>query len=1070
MSYRHASAGLVDRGRVRRFVFDGVSYEGYAGDTLASALLANGIGYVSTSVTHGRPRGILTAGSEEPSALVRIRAPYVEPVRPATAVELVDGLVAEPIAGRGRLGDPDDARYDAVYAHCDLLVVGAGPAGLATAAEAVRAGERVILADEHPDLGGSALDLGSPADIADLIGDDLALVHGSAADLTEAASRGESVAGSGDTTLLTRTTVTGIYDGTYAVAVQRLTDHLPARGGGTRQRVWRIRAGRIALATGWHERPLAFEGNDLPGVMLASAAVRYLQRYGVLVGRRAVMVTTNDAGHAAAATLSAAGLAIETIVDTRDAYPRIEVFGETAVHGVAVGEARYDADAVLVAGGFSPALQLYAQAGGRLRYDEALGAMVPDGCARAVTYVSPLPPSSHVPVPQGGYVDLARDVTVADVRSAVGLGLRSVEHVKRYTTAGTGPDQGRTSALLVSAAVADALGAPTGAVGTTSARPPYAPVLFAALAGRDRGALLDPVRETALHDQHVALGAVFENVAQWRRARYYPHAGESMDDAVRRECRAARGSVAMMDASTLGKIEVVGPDAAEFLDRLYTNVISSLAVGAVRYGVMCGLDGMVLDDGTVARLASERFLVTTTTGNAARILDWMEEWLQTEWPSLRVWCTSVTEQWATVALVGPSASTVLATLWPSFASFGFMTWRSGVVAGLPARVCRISFSGELAYEINVAWSSAPALWAALLSLGVTPYGTETMHVLRAEKGYPIIGQDTDGTVTPFDLGLGWAVSKKKADFVGKRSLSRPDTARPDRKQLVGLLPVDVSLRLPEGSHLVSADGAPLGHVTSSYYSEALGRTFALALLTSGTQRIGAVVDATLLDGAGLRTVPATVVSPVLYDPDNLRRNGNPAAQPGGDAASTGEADFSPADAERNAAENRPAVATPPVDALAPWFARFEAVTARTDGRLRLAAFPLGGQLTVRAESTLAPNATAVDAGRTALWLGPNETLLIGDGPVTGDAVVDVSAARVAIAVAGPLARRLLAFGCALDLHPSTFPPGSCAQTTVARAQVIIWHPTDDDYRLLVRPSLARYLSDWLVDAADGLDS
>ena len=1033
---RHKSAGRVDRDQVRRFVFDGVTHTGYAGDTLASALLANGIHHVSTSVNHGRPRGILTAGSEEPTAIVRVSAPYVEPMRTATTVELVDGLVAEPLAGRGRLTGPDEARYDAVWAHCDVLVVGGGPAGLSAAVDAVRDGARGIVVDEGPELGGSAHDLGTAFETRDLIADDLAFLRAKARR---------------DVTLLTRTTALGVYDHGFVPAIQRLTDHLPIGAGGTRQRLWRIRAGRILLATGWHERPLAFAGNDVPGVMLASAAVRYLHRYGVLVGRRAVVVTTNDTGHAAAATLAAAGIEIATVVDTREAYPLIEVFGETRVRGVAVGAHRYEVDAVLVAGGFSPVLQLYGQAGGRLRFDEALGAMVPDGHPGPVEYVSPLPPPSHLPGPQGGYVDLQRDVTVADVARATGAGLRSVEHVKRYTTAGTAHDQGKTSGFLT------ALTAGTG-VELTTFRPPYVPVLFAALAGRDRDPLFDPVRQTSAHDAHVALGAVFDNVGQWRRARYYPRDGESMDEAVRRESVAARTAVAILDASTLGKIEVVGPDAGEFLDRLYTNVISTLAVGAIRYGVMCGVDGMVLDDGTVARLADDRFLVTTTTGNAARVLDWMEEWSQTEWPDLRVWCTSVTEQWSTVAVVGPHARTLLP---PSVHRLPFLRWQDTVVAGLPARVCRISFSGELAYEVSVAWSAGAALWNAFVAAGATPYGTETMHVLRAEKGYPIIGQDTDGTVTPHDLGLGWAVSTTKADFLGKRSLARPDTSRPDRKHLVGVLTDDPSLRLPEGSHLV-ADGAPVGHVTSSYHSATLGRSFALALLTSGKHRHGERLHATLLDGTGLRTTAVTVTSPVFYDPHNTRRDGDP---PGTVVPLPDPPTDPPADP--NACFAAP---------FACFAAPFAAVADRTGDSVRIVDVPLGGQLTVRGPAPMPPNTTIVTATHTALWLGPDETLLVSPpggvpaAPQRAWSVVDTSQARVAIAVLGSHARQLLAFGCAVDLRPDRFDVGGCVQTHVARTQALVWRRADDEYVLVVRPSLARYLAAWLVDAAAGLSA
>jgi sarcosine oxidase, subunit alpha len=408
-------------------------------------------------------------------------------------------------------------------------------------------------------------------------------------------------------------------------------------------------------------------------------------------------------------------------------------------------------------------------------------------------------------------------------------------------------------------------------------------VSFAALAGRDRGRLHDPIRVTTLHDWHVANGAVFEDVGQWKRPRYYPRDGEDMDAAVLRECRAARAGVAMMDVSTLGKIDVHGPDAAAFLDRVYTNLMSSLKVGAIRYGVMCRPDGMVFDDGTAIRLAEDRYLVTTTTGNAALVLDWFEEWLQTEWPELRVHCTSVTDEWATIALVGPRSRAVLAAVAaPDLAvgaeDFPFMAWRDTRVAGVTARVCRISFSGELAYEINVRAWHALGVWEALLAAGadegITLYGTETMHVLRAEKGYPIIGQDTDGTVTPQDLGMDWIVSKKKDDFIGMRSFARPDTSRPDRKHLVGLLPLEPDVLLPEGAQLVAGERveipAPmLGHVTSSYRSAALGRTFALALVKGGRDRLGE----TLYASFGARTVPVTVTETVFYDKEGSRRDG-----------------------------------------------------------------------------------------------------------------------------------------------------------------------------------------------------
>ncbi|MEU4878339.1 sarcosine oxidase subunit delta family protein [Streptomyces sp. NPDC021608] len=951
--YRLPAGGRIDRSDPVTFVFDGVEHRGFRGDTLASALLAGGVVQTGTSIKYGRPRGVFCAGVEEPNAVVQIEAPFPEPMLPATTVELYDGLVATSLPGQGRLAaEPDPARYDAVHAHCDLLVVGAGPAGLAAAATAARSGARVILADERPEPGGSLLGTGELPGWADA----------TAARLDAAP----------EVRVLRRTTVFGHYDDNHLLAVERRTGHLGAQAPArvSRERVWRIRARRVVLATGAHERSLAFADNDRPGVMLAASARAYVHRYGVLPGRRAVVFTTNDSAYAAALDLARAGTDVVAVVDTRpepgewadrvrqagvevlaghavtatDGAPRLTSV-TVAPYGGPTGpgdgrraadveqEARrreFAADLLLVSGGWNPVAHLYSQAGGRLRHDEAIGAFVPDGCRQAVEAAgaangvfdlaevlaqgaaagaraleaegyTPDPPALPevsaaprttppqqvftVPGRDGAprFVDLQRDVTVDDLTRATGAGMRSVEHTKRYTTAGTAGDQGKTSGVLASGVVAELLGVDIRALGTTTYRPPYTPVSFAALAGRDRGALHDPVRTTALHEWHVAHGALFENVGQWKRPWYYPRDGEDMAAAVRRECAATREGVGFMDASTLGKIDVRGPDAAAFLDLLYTNMMSTLKVGMIRYGVMCRLDGMVFDDGTVIRLDEDRFLVTTTTGNAAAVLDWMEEWLQTEWPDLRVHCTSVTEQWATVALAGPRSREVLGALAPRLAvaqdDFPFMAWRDTTVAGVDARVCRISFSGELAYEINVSPWEAQTLWDALYEAGapygITPYGTETMHVLRAEKGYPIIGQDTDGTVTPQDLGMGWAVSKTKPDFLGKRSFSRADTVRLDRKQLVGLLPEDPGTFLPEGTHLVADSVLPappvpmLGHVTSSYRSAALGRTFALALVKGGRERIGERLYAPVGD----RLVPVTVASPVLYDPEGARRDG-----------------------------------------------------------------------------------------------------------------------------------------------------------------------------------------------------
>lgn len=945
--------GRVDRSTDLHFTFDGVDYVGHPGDTLAAALLANGVRRLATSIKYHRPRGVMAAGVEEASALVQVEAPFPEPMLTPTTVELYDGLVARGLSGQGRLSsDPDPARYDAMHAHCDVLIVGAGPAGLAAALTAARAGARVVLLDDQSELGGSLLgvDPGSAEALASWFADTTA-----------------ELLATPEVRVLTRTTAFGYYDDGFVLALEKRTDHFPAalREGRARQRVWRIRAKQVVVATGAHERPIVFSDNDRPGIMLAGAARTYLHRYAVLAGDTVVVFTTNDSAYSTAFDLADAGAdvtVVEARVELRATLARecerrgivvhlghvvTATSGDERLIGASVaslGEhgvgARFGVacDLLLVSGGWSPTVHLYSQARGVLRYEPGIGAFVPDGfvdgisvagaaaglftlttCLRsgadtavAALAALPVPPAFVAPfvppeaspgedaapglvlwsvpdpaavdtAPSTQFVDFQRDATITDVLTAAGAGLRSVEHVKRYTTIGTAHDQGKTSGVIASGILAQATGVDVSSLGTTTFRPPYTSVSFAALAGRDRGLIFDPVRVTAIHPWHVEHGAVFEDVGQWKRPLYYPKPGEDMDAAVRRECAAARTGVAMMDGSTLGKIDIQGVDAGEFLDRLYTNLMSTLRVGFVRYGVLCGMDGMIIDDGTVMRVSDTEFVATTTTGNAAKIMDWMEEFLQTEWPDLRVSLTSVTEHWVTFPLVGPQSRVVLGSVAPdlevSAEAFGFMTWRPAVVAGVPARVARVSFSGELAYEVSVpAWYGS-AVWEALYAAGqpygLTVYGTETMHVLRAEKGYPIVGQDTDGTVTPQDLGMSWVVSKKKQDFVGKRSFARACNARHDRKHLVGLLPVDRSFLLTEGAQILdqpSVDTVPipmLGHVTSSYDSVALGGTFALALVRSGRDRVGQTLYA-WNDGD---IVAVTVVDAVLYDKAGARRDG-----------------------------------------------------------------------------------------------------------------------------------------------------------------------------------------------------
>jgi len=960
-SYRLADRGRVDRGSTLRFSLGGQEHTGHAGDTLASALLAAGVLEVGSSLYLGRPRGILSAGLEEPNALVKVRRPghsVSESMLPATAVELVDGLEADHLSGLGDLDPAEDTSvYDKMYAHTDVLVVGGGPAGLAAAQTAARRGARVVLIDDQPELGGSLLSDasgeidGRPA---------AAWVADVEAELRQAP----------EVTLLSRTNAFGSYDSNYVIALQNRTDHLDAGAkavlpGVSRQRLWHVRAAQVVLATGAHERPLVFRNNDRPGVMLASAVRTYLNRYGVAAGSRVVLATTNDSAYDVAADLRGAGIQVVAVADARPELSEaaraadvpvltgstpVDTGGSPRVTSVTVDQVddegaplgrpqTFDCDVVAVSGGWSPVVHLHSQRQGRLRWDDDLVAFVPDGevpdqqvvgAARGTFRSSDCvsegrhagtralvgagfpveaPGSSlEAPVAHGTtrplwvvrngdgsldgldehFVDLQRDQTVADVLRATGAGMRSVEHVKRYTSISTANDQGKTSSVNAIGVIAAALGCghTPGEIGTTTYRAPYAPVPFVALAGRERGDLFDPARVTSIHPWHVEHGAELELVGQWLRPWYFPEPGESMDDAVLRECAAVRDSVGMMDATTLGKIEVWGPDAGELLNRIYTNGFKKLEPGKARYGVMCTPDGMMFDDGVTLRVDDNRYVMTTTTGGAAKVLDWLEEWHQTEWPELEVSFTSVTEQWATVAVVGPRSRDVIAKVAPqldlSAEDFPFMAFRdTTLVSGVPARICRISFSGELAFEVNVAsWYGQDTwedLYAAGQEYGITPYGTETMHVLRAEKGYPIVGQDTDGTVTPQDAGMEWIVSKQK-DFVGKRSYSRPDTARTDRKHLVSVLPVDPSVRLPEGSQLVGA-GVPIrpeegpvpmvGHVTSSYHSAALGRSFALALVKNGRNLVGQTLVAPL-DGGQMEVV---VGETVLYDPEGSRRDG-----------------------------------------------------------------------------------------------------------------------------------------------------------------------------------------------------
>ncbi len=989
--FRTAEGGRIDRGRRLGFTFDGRHLAGCAGDTLASALLANGVHLVGRSFKYHRPRGILSAGSEEPNALVTVDrgAGRVTPNLRATQVELYPGLVARsqncwpslgldagavagafaPLLGAGfyyktfmwprrfwtRLYEPalraaaglgraprapDPDCYLHRFAHCEVLVIGAGPAGLAAAFAAAEAGVRVILCDEQAELGGSLLH----ATVA-IAGEPVSAWL--AEHLARLAARG--------VVLLPRTTAFGWFPDNLIGLVERVTDHLAAPPAHmTRERLWQVRAREIVLAAGAIERPLVFPGNDRPGIMLADAARLYLNRYGVRAGTRAVLATTNGAAYRAALDLHRHGIAVAAIADQRPAPAEAQI-AEARAAGIDVlagarvvgtsGRRRVRAvrlagpsaraaeartcDLLLMSGGWMPSVHLFSQSRGMLRFDERLGAFLPGEPAARIHCVGaaagtfdlaaclengyaageaaargggPVLPSGATltpPSPAGtgrgikpsssarglgeglsggkAFVDFQNDVTARDLLSASREGFRSVEHVKRWTTAGMATDQGKTANPNTLAVLAAIEGRPIPALGHTTFRMPYTPVTFGVLAGAARGPLFDPTRRTPIHAWAARQGTVFEQTAGWERARFFPRAGEDMHAAVARECRAVRRAAGVFDASTLGKIAVVGPDGAAFLNRLYTGSFDQLAPGRCRYALMLTEAGFVLDDGIVARLAPDRFHVTTTTGNAAGVLHHMEDYLQTEFTDLRVWLTATAEHWAVIAVQGPRARDVLAPLVADIdlAAMPHMSVRACRIDGIAARLFRVSFTGELGFEINVPAEHATDVWQAVLAAGephgTTPYGTEAMHVLRAEKGYIIIGQETDGTVAPDDLGLGWTIARNKTDFIGKRSLALPDMIRPDRKQLVGLLTADPAEVLEEGAQLLSSDGsgAPLGHITSSYWSATLDRSIALALLANGRSRLGHVLCVPM----PARTIPVVVTAAMFHDCHGARLHG-----------------------------------------------------------------------------------------------------------------------------------------------------------------------------------------------------
>ena len=987
-STRVAAGGLIDRDRRLGFSFDGRGYVGCAGDTLASALLANGVALIGRSFKYHRPRGILTAGAEEPNALVTLgEGARAAPNTRATTVELHDGLVArsqnrfpslrwdvmsaascfspllragfyyktfmwpagfwekvyEPLIRRAaRLGrasglnDPD--HYDAAYAHCDVLIIGAGPAGLMAAIAAGQTGARVLLCEQDFVLGGT------------LNAETLRVGDGSAMQwVTRCASAMRDL---DNVTVMTRTVVFAGYDGRSYAAVEGLTDHHDAAPGCVRQRLWRIVAAQTIVATGSVERPIGFGNNDRPGVMLASAVRTYLHRFGVRAGERACIFTTTDSGWRCALDLAASGGQVAAVIDAR---PRVSerllqaarqrdvpFYLDTQVRGVTGHQhvrrvyldgpgaiRRLDVDLLAVSGGWNPLLALTSHLGHRPKWEPAISAFVPDALPPALRVAGSVTgqPELHGCLTQGAqagrdaaeaagfgrssvmappvqeedctaaplwrsrrarrkvFVDPQNDVTDSDVELAHAEGLRSLEHFKRYTTHGMATDQGKTSGIIGQALFAQCLGQPLAAVGVPIARPPVVPVAIGVIAGSHRGRDYRPTRRTAGHAWAQSQGAQFVEAGEWLRAQWFPQAADrDWFASVARETAAVRRTAGVCDVSTLGKIDLQGSDAGEFLDRIYINTFSTLPVGKARYGVMLREDGFVLDDGTTARLAEHHYLMTTTTANAGRVMQHLQFCHQVLWPTLDVQLTSVTEHWAQYAVAGPRAREVLERLVDEpgrirHEAFPFLSATTLTVnGGLPARLFRISFSGELGYELAVPARQGQVMLEAIAKAGreygLIPYGTEALSTLRIEKGH-VAGNEINGHTTARDLGLGRMMSSKK-DFIGAVLARRPALVDPHRPALVGLQPVRPADRLRGGAHLLRpgvalTPQADEGYVTSVAFSPAMQSWIGLGLLRNGPQRHGESIR--VWDPVRSGDFEARIGPPIFVDPSGQRVHG-----------------------------------------------------------------------------------------------------------------------------------------------------------------------------------------------------
>ncbi|MDA9598216.1 sarcosine oxidase subunit alpha family protein [bacterium] len=996
---RVKSSNFIDETSRISFKFNGKTYYGFKGDTLASALLANNIHLVGRSFKYHRPRGIMTSGSEEPNAIVQVGndKAITEPNVRATEVEIYNGLEAKsqncwpsvnfdigginnflsPLlpagfyyktfmwpaslwekyeiairhsAGLGRSPTkPDTDIYEHRYIHCDVLVVGAGISGIMAAKTAAKNNLNTLLLDEKNELGGMTIYQNSENFKIDnkisseWLNDEI-----------------EELKKLDNLEIKTRTSVAAYHGYNYLLARENLTDHLSKdeKENKVRQRLLKIRAKKVIVATGSLERPLVFNNNDRPGIMLSSAVKKYADYYGVICGKNNIFFTNNDTAYESAISLLKKGINVHCIIDIREnsnssivkeardlglkiywSHTIVDTHGYKRLKQISIMELSkdgqsfansnkiaLDCDCLGMAGGWTPAVHLFTQSGGKLKFREKDQVFIPNKYPSDQVSIGScngdfeldeiiknssdilkdfleiektsfdnmnvetsketskkniwLLPSDKIIGKTKPFVDYQNDATAKDIKLALREGFRSIEHVKRYTTTGMGTDQGKLGNMHALGIIADTTGVKMGEVGTTTFRPPYTPLTFGTIVGRNVGEYFDTFRRTPMNDWHVNNKAEFENVGQWKRAWYYPRGNESMHEAVQRESLATRESAGLLDASTLGKIDIQGSDASEFLNRVYTNAWSKLAVGKCRYGLMLNEDGMVYDDGVTTRLGENHYIMTTTTGGAANVMGKLEDYLQTEWPELDVYLTSVTDHFATATIGGPNSKKILNKLIPeldlSDENFPHMSFKETKIKKIKCRIMRISFTGELSYEINIQANYGKSLWEQCMDVGkefnITPYGTETMHLLRAEKGFIIVGQDTDGTMTPIDLQMDWVVSKKKYDFIGKRSLYRSDTMKEDRKQLVGLITDNPKEVLEEGAQIVSElNQSPiemLGHVTSSYYSPNLNKSIALAVVRGGKNMLGKKLFVPMED----RSINITVVDPIFLDKENKKLN------------------------------------------------------------------------------------------------------------------------------------------------------------------------------------------------------